>query len=332
VAFINPPTLTLRYTDAGAIANFGFIDAQIRGILQSIMASMLVLPNRFLVKLDVTNDWFKTYQPPLGIIRFTIESATNIGEDKGKKGFFKKLIHDVPDSYATVTLGEKFKTKSTENTRDPKWDETHDFLLSDHDQKIFVEIWDSDTTSDDLMGAASVAVRDILLQGGTHVLALVHGGNEVEGRVKVHGKFHEFVADPASLSSQEPGTHGLLTILIAGVKNIKGDRTKLKPSVAVKWGAAAFRTSIQSDSPGTDVQNPNYDVAFTVPLTSSVTVSGSEPLRITLMDGETEVGSAQVSLDTVLAAPDLTFSKFHVLEDGATIRAAVIIRGTKLVQ
>ena len=39
---------------------------------------MAVLPNRFLVKLDPTTDWFKAYQPHHGVLRLTIDRATGI--------------------------------------------------------------------------------------------------------------------------------------------------------------------------------------------------------------------------------------------------------------
>jgi hypothetical protein len=69
VAFINPPYLKFKYTDVAAVANIGFIDRSISNVVQSIMAGMAVLPNRFLVKLDAKNDWFSTFQFPLGVLK-----------------------------------------------------------------------------------------------------------------------------------------------------------------------------------------------------------------------------------------------------------------------
>ncbi|TXT05095.1 hypothetical protein VHUM_03915 [Vanrija humicola] len=330
VTFINPPYLKFTYTDAGAIANLGFIDKQIRGIIQGVIASMAVLPNRFLVKLDVTNDWFKTYQHPLGVVRLTVESATSLGQDKAAKGFFGKLVHDVPDAHATVILGETFQTKTVSNSRDPVWNETHDFLLSDNDQKLIVEVTDSDTTSDDALGQASTTIKNLLLQGGKHELTLNHNGTDTDGKIKIAGQFYKFVPNAASLSSQDPGIHGLLTVLVASAHNIEGDRSKLKPSVAVKWGASSFRTGVKADASGVDVRNPNYDAAFTVPLTAAVTVTGAEPLRFVLMDGENEVTTAELPLDKVLSTPELSFTDHLELAGGASIRVSVTVRGTEV--
>lgn len=334
VAFINPPYLKFTYTNAGAIANVGFIDGQIRGIIQSVIAGMAVLPNRFLVKLDANTDWFQAYQHPLGVLRLTVDSATNIGADKTGKGFLGKLTHDVPDAYVKVNLGEDFKTKTIQNDRNPTWNESHDFLLCDHDQVLSFNVVDSDTTSDDHLGTASVSSKDVLLAGGAHELALSLNGAEVEGKLKVVGKYLQFVPDATSLSSQDPGTHGLLTVLIAYVKGISGDRAQLKPSVAVTWGESAkFRTGIHTDSPGSDIQNPSFDAAFRVPLTAAVTVAGAPPVRIALMDGEKERGFVEVPLEEVVGAPDLVLVKEFALQgDAAVVRASIIVRGTKAVE
>lgn len=330
MAFINPPFLKFTYTDSASIANVGFIDSQISKIVQGIIASMAVLPNRFLVKLDNNNDWFKTYQFPLGILRLTVVGASNLGEAKESKGFLKKMMHDEPDCFVEVTLGETWRTQTINNQRNPQWNETHDFLVSDHEQSISLNVVDADTTSNDKMGSASTSGKALLLSGGAHELPLTLEGQQVEGRVQLSAQFMHLVADPASLNSQEQGTHGVLTILIAWVKGIAGDRATLKPSVAVAWGESKFRTGIKSDAPGADVQNPSFDVAYGVPLSAAMAVSGAPPVRISLMDGEKERGFVDVPLTNVLAAPGLALAQEFQLEgDSAIIRAAVVLRGTK---
>ena len=73
LAFINPPLLELDFTGAANVADFSAIDGAVRGIMLSIINSMLTLPNRFLLTLDAKNAYFKTYLPPQGVIRITVE-------------------------------------------------------------------------------------------------------------------------------------------------------------------------------------------------------------------------------------------------------------------
>ncbi|KAJ3531857.1 hypothetical protein NM208_g8692 [Fusarium decemcellulare] len=153
VAFINPPTLELDFTDAANIADFSLIDKTIRKVILDIIASMAVLPNRFLVKLDSSNDYFKTYQHHLGVIRLTVGTATGITGPKksGAKRLLEKLVKDVPDCYCEVNVGAEgeWRTTTQKNKHDPEWNETHDFLVTDYDQCITIDVQDDDVGSDD---------------------------------------------------------------------------------------------------------------------------------------------------------------------------------------
>lgn len=336
MAFINAPYLKFEYTDAAHIANVGFIDRNIRKIVQSVLASMVVLPNRFLVKLDPANDWLRTYLHPVGVLRLTVESGSHLGQDKSGKSFFKKLVHDEVDCFVRVLVSaeQEWRTRTVMNNRNPEWNETHDFVIADHDQQVELDVDDDDTASDDDIGVAAITVRKLLLNGGRQELPLIHNDQPTDSKVKVHARFLRFVPDASSLESSEPGnTQGLLTILIASVLGIPGERQTLKPSVSVTWGdKAAFRTAIKSDAPGTDVQNPSFDQAFRVPLQAG-SLSNAPPVRIALMDGEVEKGSVEVKIKDVLASQDLTLQQdFVVRGNGAVIRAGVVIRGVQLME
>lgn len=330
IAFINKPYIKLTFTDAASIAGLGAIDRAIRSCILGVISSMAVLPNRFLVKLDAANDYFKTYQHPLGVLRLTVESGANFGEEKKSKNFLKKLVHDVPDCYVLVNVSaeEAWRTKTVKNNRHPEWNQERDFLVASLDQGIEVDVKDSDTASDDDIGAATTTVRELLRQGGKQELTLVHNEEETTGKLTVSARYLTFVADAASLSDASgAGTVGLLSVIIASVLGIQGKREELKPSVRVTWGDKTFRTMIKTDAPGTDIENPAYDQAFKVPVTAGM-VPGP-PVRIALMDGETEVGAAEVSLDDVLAAPGLALQKGLDVGNGATIRAGLWLRGLR---
>jgi Ca2+-dependent lipid-binding protein len=329
VAFINPPYLKLFFTDAAHIANLSIIDNCIRKVVISIISSMAVLPNRFLVKLDANNDFLKTYQHQLGVLRLTVESGSELGEEKEGKSFLKKLVHDVPDCYAIVRVSAEaeWKTATAKNTRHPEWNETYDFAVSDYDQSINVDVNDDDTArSDDDIGLGITTVKDLLLNGGRQELKLTHKEAPTNGKVTISGQFLKFVPDASSFSGQGTGTVGQLTILVASVFGITGKRQELKPSVKVTWGEHTFRTAIKSDAPGTDIENPSFDQGFRVALKAGM-VPGP-PVRIALLDGEVERGSVEVALEDVLSNEDMVLQKFFDVGDGATVRAGIWLRGT----
>lgn len=98
---MNPPVLKLDFTGAANVADFSAIDDSVRGIILDTINSMFTLPNRYLVKLDAKNDWFKTYLYPLGVLRVTVEKAWGFAEEAkgGVKKLFAKVTRAAPDCY-----------------------------------------------------------------------------------------------------------------------------------------------------------------------------------------------------------------------------------------
>lgn len=326
----------MTYTDAASIASLGVINNALRKAVLNIISSMAVLPNRFLIKLDAANDWFKTYQHPLGLLRLTVESGSNFGEDISQtKNILKKLVHDVPDCYTTVSISAEpqWRTKTIDNTRNPEWRETHDFLVTDHEQAIELDVKDKDMACDDDIGLATTSVKKLLLAGGRQELPLVHKGDETTGRLTIAGEFYRFVPDLASLSESAgspDAIQGLLTVLVASIRGLGGRRREeLQPSVRVDWGAEhTFRTAIKTDAPGTDIENPSFDQAFQMPLKAGI-LDGAPPVKLTVMDAERDVGSVEVSLDEVLQVENLRLEKVFAIGNGVQLSAGIWLRGIK---
>ncbi|KAF7556271.1 hypothetical protein G7Z17_g1514 [Cylindrodendrum hubeiense] len=339
VAFINPPTLELDFTDAANLADFSLIDKAVRKVILNIIASMAVLPNRFLVKLDASNDYFKTVQHHLGVIRLTIGAATGLTGPKksGAKRFLEKLVKDVPDCYCEVNVGAEgeWRTSTQKNNHDPEWNETHDFLVTDHDQCITIDVQDDDIGGDDDIGIAATTVRQILLAGGTQELTLVHKGQPTESKLTVHAKFYNFIGDADSISATESQSEGqicgLASVLIAGVVGLSGQRDELNPSVKVSWGDKEFVTPGKTYSPGTDIFNPAFDTAFRFPITADI-IADPPSFKLTLMNGAEEAGSYEVQFASVADAPGMSLAEEFDVGSGAAVRAQVSLRGLQLAE
>lgn len=337
VSFINPPKLELDFTDAANIADLGIISGTIRKTILGIIAGMAVLPNRFLVKLDNSSDWFKTYQPHIGIVRLTIERAVGISGPKksGAKRLLAKIVKDVPDCYCNVTVGaeESWRTSTKKNDHDPEWNETHDFLVADFDQNIFIDVDDDDVGADDDIGDGHISVKDILLGGGSKDIALAHKGEPTGAHVTVHAKFYNFVHESSALSSSEHHGEdqiaGLATVLVASAGGLQGQRDELAPNVKVTWGAHEFRTAIKTYTPGTDIFNPSFDQAFRVPITKDLLDSAAS-FKIALLNKESETGAVEIPFADVLNAPDAGVADAYNVGNGATVRASVKLSGLQL--
>ncbi|EHA47793.1 hypothetical protein MCOR27_001152 [Pyricularia oryzae] len=337
VAFINPPTLKLDFTDAANIADWALIDKTVRKVILDIVSSMFVLPNRYLVKLDSNNDYFRTYLPHLGALRLTVERAIGIsGPKKSRaKRLLAKIVKDVPDCYAKVTVGaeEEWRTSVKKNDHDPEWNETHDFLVADYDQRIVIDVKDDDLGGDDDIGLATTTVKDILLNGGSQQLDLMHDGEPTDSKIVVHAKFYNFVDSADAIrttrSENQDQIVGIATVLIASALGLQGQRDELNPSVKVAWGAKEFRTAAKSYTPGTDIFNPSFDQAFRIPVTADLLASPAS-FRISLLNKADEVGSVEVPFEDILQAPGLVKEETYEVGQGATIKAYISLRGLEI--
>lgn len=341
VAFINPPELSLDFTDAANIADSFLIKKTVRNTILGIINSILVLPNRILVKLDSNNDYFKTYQHHLGVLRLTISKATNISAPKKESKasrLLAKIVKDVPDCYVKVNVGAEteWRTATQKNNHNPEWNETHDFLVTDFEQGIAVDVQDDDLAGDDDIGLGYTTIKEVLLNGGTHELPLTHKGQDTGALLTVHAQFFHFVADAGRLPAQSTSAGdqeivGLATILVASALGLSGQRDELNPSVQIVYGDKKFQTAAKTYSPGTDIFNPSFDQAFKIPLTANM-VANPESFKISLLNKADVVGTVDVGFQDVLAAPGLVKEESFEVGGGASVRASISVHGVQLAE
>jgi hypothetical protein len=69
--FTNPPVIEMTYTGAaGKILNV--VASTLQGVITSSISSVLVLPNRLVMPMDLGRyDFLETYRPPVGMVRLT---------------------------------------------------------------------------------------------------------------------------------------------------------------------------------------------------------------------------------------------------------------------
>lgn len=330
IAFVNPPFVELDFTGLAQVADLAIIDKTIRNIIQNVLASILVLPNRLLIKLDPGNDYYKTYHPPLGFIRLTVVSGQGF---KVPKGFLK----DVPDVYCNLRLGAnpEWSTSTKNNDVAPVWNESVDFLLADHDQRITVEVMDDDLTGDDKLGTGELTVNDLLLAGKTKELPLFVSNSNTGATITLKCDVYQFVPNVTSFELADADNDnlkcGLITILVAGVTSIPGVKSECMTSVAVTYGTDDFTTPIICDMPGQDPLNPCFDCSFRILLSSKQAAQPSD-ISFTLKNGKECIDSIVVPYSDVLNAPDLCLRNKFPFKNGSILDASVSIQGTHITE
>ena len=325
-AFINPPFLELDFTGLANIADFSVIDRTIRGIMQDVMANMMVLPYRKLYKMDAASDFRMYYQGPVGVARITCVTG---------RGFVveKKLIgkDDVPDVYCTIALGQEqvWKTSSIKDNLSPIWNEAKDFLLSDNDQIVSIEAWDEDSgtlDADDYLGKASVSVADLLLAGKTMEVELQRDGN-ITGTVTLHCEVFKFTASSLSLlegPKNENQLAGLLTIIVTRALDLPCEKKDAASCVKIIYGSQEFSTGVVVDEAGCDGCNPVYDAAFLVPLAVG---DSSHAIKMQVWNGDTKLGETVIQHGDLVASPNQTLMERRKVVGETAIEFSVSLMG-----
>lgn len=329
IGFINPPDIELDFTGLAQVADLCIIDDTIRSVIQNVLAGILVLPNRLLIKLDPTNNFFDTYKHPLGLIRLTVVKG---------QGFKvpKQFIKDIPDVYCKIKLGaeEKWKTSTINNDTTPEWNEKKDFILSDHDQIIEIEALDDDLAGDDNLGSGKITVGKLLLAGGTADVPLIHKGEDTGASITISSSIYQFTSETISCESPDHSGKellcGLVTVLIAGASNIPGKREEAASKVKLTYHGKDYLTPTIFHNPGIDAINPSYDWSLRVPLTPDM-ISSSPDFTLTLMNGKETIGTTSVAFEDVWQSAEKTLTTKRDMGDSSSIDFHIRIAGVHMV-
>jgi len=335
-AFINPPVLDIDFTGLANVADFSLVEDTVRSMMNDTLASMMVLPNRMMTKMDYSSSFLDAYVPPVGVARITVVSGRDF---EIQKAALRK--DDVPDVYVKVKLSSsEWQTSVKKNNCNPVWtNESGDFLLSDKDQVLTLHAWDEDKgalDADDDLGMAQVTISEILLAGKIMEVELLHSNKKRTGSyLTIHCDILNLTTtstettednDNALMKNPPSKNHlgGLMTILITGAFNVPVKKEKASSYVKVTCGEShTFVTGIVVDAPGYDALNPIYDMAFHVPLTSDLVAAckggALPPVVFQLLNGlgtgeDQVLGTTTITYEELRKAPSQTILEKRTLD------------------
>ncbi|CDF36700.1 unnamed protein product [Chondrus crispus] len=102
IAFINPPKLDYTLTGFAALGDQSFIKGTMRRVVEDLLASMAVLPNRIAFKVAPETDFFHFVSKPVGIFR--VAALSGSGFPSTDRHVLKQAIgqSELPDVYLTL--------------------------------------------------------------------------------------------------------------------------------------------------------------------------------------------------------------------------------------
>ncbi|XP_030635007.1 extended synaptotagmin-2 [Chanos chanos] len=159
--FLKKPLLDINWTGLTNILDIPGLNGFSDNLIQDIIYSYLVLPNRVTVPLVGDVELAKLRFPmPKGVLRIHFLEAQDL---EGKDKFLGGLIKGKSDPYGVLQLGNQlFQSKTIKECLHPKWNEVYEALVYEHSgQHLEIELFDEDPDKDDFLGSLMVDLTEL---------------------------------------------------------------------------------------------------------------------------------------------------------------------------
>ncbi|MEQ2264199.1 hypothetical protein XENORESO_012234 [Xenotaenia resolanae] len=161
VFFLKKPFLDINWTGLTNMLDIPGVNGLCDGLIQDIIYSYLVLPNRLNIPLVGETELARIRFPiPEAMIRVHfLEAQDLVSKDK----FLKGLVKGKSDPYGILRLGtQEFKSKVIKENLNPKWDEVYEFLLYNNTPKTLeIQLFDKDPDEDDKLGSVVIDTAEV---------------------------------------------------------------------------------------------------------------------------------------------------------------------------
>eukprot|EP01065_Artemidia_motanka_P021721 TRINITY_DN25976_c0_g1_i1.p1 TRINITY_DN25976_c0_g1~~TRINITY_DN25976_c0_g1_i1.p1 ORF type:complete len:1367 (+),score=548.38 TRINITY_DN25976_c0_g1_i1:60-4160(+) len=199
VCFANPPAIDMDLLGVGNVAELPGINGIVRGIIDDVIASQVVIPHRIGVSLnkEVVSQAQLSFPQPEGVMRLTLVKADGLAAaDTAIIG------QGTSDPYVMAYVGsQNWKSPVMSSTCDPVWtdDNVKDFVVYSKTQWVRFMVYDYDTIGkDDHLGEVRDAEVRRLLAEGTSSLQLTDSkGAPVQGTMTVSARWLELTQQPS---------------------------------------------------------------------------------------------------------------------------------------
>ncbi|XP_063317413.1 extended synaptotagmin-2 isoform X3 [Pelmatolapia mariae] len=161
VFFLKKPLLDINWTGLTNMLDIPGVNGLCDNLLQDIIYSYLVLPNRIDIPLVSEAQMARLRFPiPKCILRIHfIEAQELLRKDK----FLGGLVKGKSDPYGVIKIGmDLFQSKVIHDTVNPKWNEVYEALVYDHSgSSMEIELFDEDPDQDDFLGSLGIDMAEL---------------------------------------------------------------------------------------------------------------------------------------------------------------------------
>ncbi|XP_054893678.1 extended synaptotagmin-2 isoform X2 [Poeciliopsis prolifica] len=159
--FLKKPLLDITWTGLSNILDIPGLNGFSDNLIQDIIYSYLVLPNRITIPLVGVEDLAKLRFPmPKGVLRIHFLEAQDL---EGKDQFLGGLIKGKSDPYGILHVSNQmFQSKTIKESLHPKWNEVYEALVYEPSgQHLEIELFDEDPDKDDFLGSLLIDLTKV---------------------------------------------------------------------------------------------------------------------------------------------------------------------------
>uniref|UniRef100_A0A8C2BCY3 Extended synaptotagmin-like protein 2a n=1 Tax=Cyprinus carpio TaxID=7962 RepID=A0A8C2BCY3_CYPCA len=308
VFFLKKPLLDINWTGLTNMLDIPGINGLCDSIIQDIIYSYLVLPNKITIPLVNEAQISKLRFPmPKGILRIHfLEAQDLVGKDK----FLGGLIKGKSDPYGVIKLGNQlFRSKIIKETVNPKWNEVYEAFVYDHPgQNVEIELYDEDTDKDDYLGSSIKAAKGQANDGLSSALLLVHLDSAKNLPVSININTHTYTPT--------------LAFLLPYFSSGKKVASMPSPFVQFTVGHKSFESKTRYKT-----NEPVWEEAFTFLIHNPK----CQELEVEVKDEKHEcsLGTFSLPLSKLLQEDQMTLSQRFPLKNtgpGATLKMKMALR------
>lgn len=160
--FIQKPFLDINWTGLTNFLEIPGVNDMSDGMIVDLIASYLVLPNRFTFPLcSQVNAAELRFPVPHGVLRAYLYEAENL---IAKDTYLKGLIKGKSDPYAILRVGNQtYKSKTIRENLNPLWNEMYEFVVHEvPGQDLEIDVYDEDPDKDDFLGSLVIGLEGVM--------------------------------------------------------------------------------------------------------------------------------------------------------------------------
>ncbi|XP_055978067.1 extended synaptotagmin-3 [Sorex fumeus] len=324
--FLQKPHLQINWTGLTNLLDAPGINEMSDSLLEDLIASHLVLPNRVSVPvkkgLDVTRLRFPL---PHGVIRVHLLEAENLAQKDNFLG-----IPGKSDPYAKVSIGlQHCRSKTVYKNLNPTWNEVFELIVHEvPGQDLEVDLYDEDPDRDDFLGSLQICLGDVMTNRVVDEWFVLN--DTASGRLHLRLEWLSLISDPEALTEDHGGlSTALLVVFLESACNLprnpfdylNGEYRAKKLSRFAKNKASRDPSSYVKLSVGGKThtsktcprsKDPVWSQSFSF-FVSDVT---AEQLQLKVLDDEQEcaLGVLDFDLCQILPCADLTLEQRFQLD------------------